>query len=159
MILQCVPGKEIIIDNIRLPFGTQRDLVRAKLDNTHKEHNEDFWVDTAFVGYRRDIYDQLESKSTYFFLNYDENDLLTEVEVHRCKRIKLFDIEFNFTDEIDLVAEELSHHSPITEHEEGTYFFKGLNICIMDERSMGGEDNKILSYFYCSSGKTQTKSI
>ncbi|MBO9633256.1 MAG: hypothetical protein J7578_09070, partial [Chitinophagaceae bacterium] len=158
-ILQCVPGKEIIIDNIRLPFRAPRNLVRAKLDNTHTEHNEDFWVDNGFVGYRRDIYDQLESKNTYFFLNYDENDLLAEVEVHKCKRIKLFDMEFNFTDELDLIADEISHHSPVTEKEAGNYFFKGLNICIMDERRMGGEDNNILGYFSCSAGKTQTKNI
>lgn len=155
MILQCVPCKEIILDNIRLPFGTERSLVRAKLGNTHSEQNEERWTENGFIELRKDLYVRRENSGTYFVLHYDEQDLLTELEVTACKKIKLFDIEFNFTDELDLIAEELSNHSPITQQEAGAYVFGALNIYIMNEKSVGGEEEAALGYFSCSSGKTQ----
>lgn len=154
MILQCVPCKEIVIDNIRLPFGTERSLVRAKLGNIHSEQNEERWMEEGFIELRRDLYDRRENSGSYFILSYDDQDLLTELEVNACKKIKLFDIEFNFSDELDLIAQELSHHSPITQQEEGGYAFGALNIYIMNEKSVGGEDERSLGYFSCSSGRT-----
>lgn len=150
MILECVPLKEIIINGIRLPFGTARELVRAKLGGIYEEQNEVISLGDDFppIIQRRDVYN---SPNSYFFLNYDQNDNLMELEVHQCKRIKLYDVEFNFTDELDLIVAELSHHAPYVEEDEGSVSFESLKICLMDERQMGGEESNILSYFYCAS--------
>lgn len=153
MILECVPLKEIIINGVRLPFGIARNLVRAKLGGIYEEQNEEIFLgdDAPPILQRRDVYN---SPNSFFFLNYDQQDQLIELEVHQCKRIKLYDIEFNFTDEMDLIAAELAHHAPYVQEDEGSYSFESLSISMMDERQMGGEESNILSYFYCSAAST-----
>lgn len=151
MVLECIPLKEIIIDKIRLPFGITRELARAKLGGVYEEQNEEILLEgtTQPIIQRRDLYNQVES-SDFFFLHYDQDDQLTELEVHHCKRIKLFDIEFNFTDEAELIASELSHHAAVTQELTGHWHFPALHVYLMDEKYMGGEDSSLLGYFACS---------
>ena len=63
----------------------------------------------------------------------------------------MFDFVFDFDDELDFIAIELSKYSPISMKRDGEYFFKGLHISIIDERHMGGEELSTISYFYCAS--------
>jgi hypothetical protein len=153
MFLHYLPTKEFIIDNVPLQFGAHRELVRAKLGGGHKEQNQIIPLSESVkpLVQRRDIYDNLNSKGDYFFLNYDENDLLNELEVHRCEKIQVFDFLFDFDDDLDLIALELSKYSPISKRGDGEYFFKDLCISIIDEMHMGGEDKSTISYFYCAS--------
>ncbi|NML21405.1 hypothetical protein HHL16_11000 [Pseudoflavitalea sp. G-6-1-2] len=152
MILQYNPKREVILDTVRLPFGISREIARVLLGNTHKEENEEFhFPDEEPINQRRDVYNRMDASGEYFFLLYDRNDLLKEVEMHHCKKIRVFDIEFGFTDDVDLIAEELSAHVAITEQEEGSYSFKDLGISIISEKQMGGEESNNLAYFYCTS--------
>ena len=152
MTLQYVPRKEIILDTVRLPFGMSRDIVRVMLGNDHKEQNEELELpDGELIIQRRDIYNRMETGGPFFFLNYNSNDLLTELEMHQCKKIRVYDIEFGFSDDVELIAEELSAHTPVTEQSGGTYNFKEAGISIISELAMGGDDSNNLSYFYCTS--------
>ena len=154
MILECVPLKEIIIDKIRLPFGIPRELVRAKLGVTFEEQNEEIQLENAGtpIIHRRDLYNQLQSNDSYFFLHYNENDCLIELEVHHCKKIKLYNLEFNFMDEAELIASELSHHADLTEEKDGYWHFGDIRVFLMDETQMGEEENGNLGYFCCAAG-------
>ncbi|QEC44697.1 hypothetical protein [Pseudobacter ginsenosidimutans] len=155
MMLECVPLKEIIINKIRLPFGIPRELVRAKLGVAYDEQNEEVLLENEDtpIFLRRDLYNQLHSNDSYFFLHYDQNNFLFELEVHHCKKIKLFGIEFNFMDEAELIANELSQHAAITEEKEGYWHFGEIRIHIMNETQMGEEENSKLGYFCCSAGE------
>ena len=152
MILECIPLKEIIIDKIRLPFGIPRELVRAKLGVAFEEQNEEILLENESnpILLRRDLYNQLHSNESYFFLNYDQNDQLAELEVHHCKKIKLYNLEFNFMDEAALIASELSRHSKLTEEKEGFWHFGAIKVQLMDEKQMGGEESGQLGYFFCA---------
>lgn len=144
-----VPGK-FLLDRIPLQFGLSRDLVRAKLGGGHEAQNEEISLgdgDPAIVR-RRDIYNRLDSTGAHFFLCYNSQDLLTEVEIRRCKRIKIFGLEFNFRDEAELIAEELSGHSPLVRKSDGEYFFPELQLMLIDEKHMGGWDSNMLDCFY-----------
>ena len=154
MILECVPLKEIIINKIRLPFGIPRELVRAKLAAAYEEQNEEILLEDVNhpIFLRRDLYNQLQANDSYFFLNYNQNDLLVELEVHHCKKIRLFDMEFGFMDEAELIASELSHHADVTDEKEGYWHFGGIRVHLMDEKQMGEEGNSNLGYFCCAAG-------
>lgn len=49
---------------------------------------------------RRDIYKGDTINDFSFILNYDKDDLLAEVEVHRCSKIQIADFAFNFEEEV-----------------------------------------------------------
>ncbi len=156
MILQYFPANRIIVDNIVLEFGERRDSVRAELAMDYEEDNQVIQLqdsDMEPLYMRRDIYKGVSSAELFFFLNYDKNDLLSEVEVHRCERIEVLSISFSFDDELDSVALALSEYSEIRILSEGEIFFKDLKMVISDKRKMGGEGNTI-GYFYCASDVT-----
>jgi hypothetical protein len=152
MILRYLPTTEIYINNVSLRFGDQRESVRTKLGGRHEESNKIIPLGELAepIVQRRDIYDSLNSSEEFFFLDYDKNDLLAELEVHRCEKIQIFDLIFDFASEIDWVAKELSKYSSIDKKGDGEYFLKELHISIIDERQMGGEDKSTISYFYCA---------
>lgn len=108
-------------------------------------------LDIEPIYQRRDIYQNLNSTENLFFLGYDKEDLLTEIEVHQCSQIKILDIVFDFDFELDVIASLLSRIAPITAKSEGEYFFKSLKISLMDKRKIGGDDDSTLGYFYCAS--------
>lgn len=144
-----VPGK-FLIDNIPLQFGLSRDLVRAKLGAGHIAQNEEISLeeDAPSIIQRRDVYDRLDSTGVHFLLGYNSDDQLTEVEIRRCKKIKVLGVEFNFRDETDLIAEELSGRSPLVRKSDGEYFFPELQVLLIDEKHMGGWDSNMLECFY-----------
>jgi len=159
MFLRYLPTKELIIDNVPLQFGDPRELVRRKLNRGYKEQNLVIPLPDGIplpdfakpIIQRRDIYNSLSSTRDNFFLNYDANDLLSDLEVHRCEKIQVFDFVFDFNDDLDFIAKELSKYSPMSKTGDGEYFFKDLHISMIDEMHMGGEEKNTISYFYCAS--------
>lgn len=159
MILKYIPSTQIMVDNVILKFGEQRDLIRVRLAMDYKEKNRIIQLDeneTNPLHMRRDIYRNHNVLESSFFLNYSQDDLLSEVEVHSCERIEVLDVSFGFDDNLDSVALALSKHSEITILSEGEIFFKDLKMVISDQRKMGGEGDAI-GYFYCASDVTHIR--
>lgn len=156
MILHYLLKNKILIDDVALEFNEARESVRMKLAGSYKADNQIMQIgssDKQSMYQRRDIYQNLNSTENFFFLSYDKNDLLSELEVHQCDKIKVLDALFDFNDELDSIALELCRYSPINNQSEGEYFFKDLKIVIMDKTQMGGEGST-LGYFYCAADVT-----
>jgi hypothetical protein len=150
MIIEYLVPDKIAIDTIFIEFNEDRNSIRSKIGEDFKEDNQviQFGENEPIIQ-RRDIYQNIYSSDNFFFLGYDSNDLLSEVEIHHCSKIKVLDVLFGFEDEVDSVVSRLEKHSSVTEKGEGEYFFKDLKIVIMDAQSMGGEGSS-LGYFYCA---------
>lgn len=155
MIFQYVPTKQIIIDRVVLEFLEQRDLVRKRLGVNYREDNQiiDLGDDVSPVSQRRDIYQNINDSDNFFFLNYDQNDRLRDIEIHYCNKVRVFDIFFDFEEDIDSVATKLMRYSEYNKQSEGEYLFIDLKIVIVNKDQMGGEGNSI-GYVYCSSDIT-----
>jgi len=156
MILHYLLKNKILIDDVALEFSEGRESVRMKLAGNYKADNQVIQMGSSEVKsiyQRRDIYQNSNSTENFFFLGYDKNDLLSEIEVHHCDKIKVLDTLFDFNDDLDSIASGLYRYSPISKHSEGEYFFKDLKIVIMDKTQMGGQGST-LGYFYCTSDAT-----
>ena len=136
MILKYSPTYKITIDNVDLNFNEERLLVRTKLNREYEEENEiiQLGVGKKPIHQRRDIYKEKNTAESFYFLNYNVNDLLTEVEVHQCDHIEVLGFSFSFNDELDEIALKLSDHSEISIISEGEIYFKDLKMCICDNR-------------------------
>lgn len=151
------PDKSISIDNILLFWNTDRQIVRQLL-------NEDFEIADNVIDLseyrngdksqniiqRRDIYKNYKGQDNFFFLNYDKEDKLRDIEIHQGLQININGENFSFSMNIDKVADLLQNISgDKTQLSEGEYLFKALKLTIASGEAMGGEGNE-LSYFYCS---------
>lgn len=152
MILQYFPTEKIAIDGIVLNFDEPRQSVRSKLGRNYREDNQIIPLggDDQPIYQRRDIYENTNASKNYFFLSYNRNDLLSEIEVHNCDKIKIYDIFFDFEDDLDSIASQLNEYSSMEKKDDGEYFFKELKTVIMDKNKMGGIGTS-LGYFYCTS--------
>src|SRR5579863_8206325 len=124
MILSYFPPSKISIDDVVIGFNESRELIRKKLTGGYKEDNQIIQLgssDMEPIYQRRDIYQNYNSTENFFFLGYDEGDLLTEIEVHWCDEIKVFDAAFNFNDSLDSIALKLDRYNPIASQSEGEY--------------------------------------
>ena len=155
MIFQYIPTRQIIIDGVVLEFLEQRDMVRKKLGVNYREDNQiiDLGDNASSISQRRDIYRNTNNSDNFFFLNYNQNDRLRDIEIHYCDKVKIFDIFFDFEENIDSIAAKLMRYSEYNERREGEYIFNDLKIVIMNKDQMGGEGNS-LGYVYCTSDVT-----
>ncbi len=133
-------------------FKEKRELIRAKLKKIYKEDNQiipisESEMDTIYL--RRDIYSDKNTSSYFFFLGYNNEDSLSDLEVHNCERIMVNNFSFGFSDNLDYIASELARYSSVNKKAKGEYFFKEIKVSILDEMQMGGEGSS-LAYFYCA---------
>lgn len=149
MIISYLPPKKIHFGRAILEFDEKRELVRDTLGMNYTENNEVMRVGDVKIYQRRDVYKNLYSAHNFFFLGYDQSDLLSEIEVHDCAKIKVNGIEFGFDDDLGSIAFQLSHYFSISRQSEGEYFFKEIGVVIMDKNRMGGKGSS-LGYFYCA---------
>lgn len=159
MILNYIPKKKILIDTASIYFGENRESVRNKIEETFKEDNQiietgTLNLDNIYI--RRDIYEYMDSTESYFFLSYDNDDLLIEIEVHKCTQIKVLDIIFDFNTNLNSITSQLSKYSIVENKSKGEIFLKDINILLMDKEHMGGAGNT-LGYFYCASDVSHLK--
>lgn len=152
MTVHYLPINKIIIDDVSLEFGESRSSVRQKLKYDHTEQNQVFNFDSSreTIYQRRDIYDIFDGSENFFFMGYDKNDFLCDIEVHRCDKIKVLSSVFDFNTELDNIASQLERYSPSIKQDKGEYFFKELKLVIVDKMEMGDEGTT-LGYFYCAS--------
>jgi hypothetical protein len=139
LLLTYRPDIGTTINGIELNWGSKKDTIRMLL-NAKYEAREG-----------RDIYENYRNGDNLFFLNYDDNNSLRDLEVHRGFDIIVNNVVLSFEKELKEIVEDLSLVSPsVIEIGDGEYFFKDLKLTIADSNAMGGEGNE-LAYFYCSS--------
>ena len=141
-------SESISINNIQLNWGSARDKNRDRLNNKHKA--ADLFIEEIQMQQNRDIYENYLNLENYFFLNYDNNNLLQDAEIHNGASIKISSCQFNMYDDVSNVLDKLKLISDnIKILTEGEYFFPDLKLTVSNAEAMGGEGNS-LSYFYCS---------
>lgn len=140
-----------------MKWGLERNVIQRLLGNSHTSDDQIIDLSSHFNGdtkhnihQRRDIFKYFKNASCLFFLNYDGDNLLFDIEIHNGVDIKLKHITISFDDDINLVLKNIKSISEsFRELNNGNYFFKDLNLVVADEESMGGDGNN-LGYFYCS---------
>ncbi|HWZ04594.1 MAG TPA: hypothetical protein VNX40_13345 [Mucilaginibacter sp.] len=142
------PNIGVIINEAHLNWGAQRELVRKLLNSNYQV--QDRVYDDIGISQKRDIYKDYNGSNNFFFLNYDENNLLFELEVHAGADIMVGGVLLSFEKELSVIINDLQIISPlITKIRDGEYFFRDLQLTVSDQEAMGGEGNA-LGYFYCS---------
>lgn len=155
MIIEYISDKGFILGTTSFNWGEDRKLVREKLKNRHEEDDDIIEMAESFgndlnhnTSRRRDIYEDVDNGENYFFLSYDEERCLNELEVHWGINIQINDVEMEFEKDINIYLKQIeSNGFEYTELEKGNYLFKKLKMTIADAESMGG-DGSDLSYFY-----------
>ena len=155
------PGKGVSINNIMLLWGTNRQQVRMLLngrfeigDNVVGLSQYNTGDTSQNITQRRDIYKNYKGFDNFFFLNFDKNNRLTEVELHHGFNINIKGVSINFSMGIEKVIELLDSVSREKEQlSEGEYFYKTLRLTIASSNAMGGDGGE-LSYFYCGEDVT-----
>ncbi len=158
MKLSILPDSGFELNTERFNWSEDRASVRQKLQHTHKEDDRLIEMAHFFNGdkshdidQRRDIYHDINGTKNYFFLNYDKENRLSELEVHSGINVWIDTIELIFEKDIKNYLNQLkSLGYDFTEIELGNYVFESLKISIADSKSIGGEGNG-LAYLY--SGK------
>ena len=151
------PDKGISLNDIKIEWGFDRQVVRELLGNFHNESNTIIDLSLYHNGdkefniiQRRDIYENHGGDDNYFFLNYGKDDTLKEIEIHKGVLIFIGDIRLSFdTDfqEAVLLLKNISKYN--NQISVGEHFYKDLKLTIANREFMGSEGNK-LAYFYCS---------
>lgn len=157
MTIEYIPNIGFNFENFSFVWGQNRSEIREKLNHKHSEDDKiiemaDFFQgDTSFdIEQKRDIYQNLNNSENYFFLNYDKDNKLSDLEVHWGIVIKIKTIELIFEIEIEKCIKLLkSIDEYYTEIEDGNFLFPNLKMSIASSESMGG-DGSGLSYFYAS---------
>jgi len=149
--------KSVSFSEVLLLWGTDRQQVRTLLND--KFEIGDNVVDLSQYNngdtskniiQRRDIYKNYQGQDNFFFLNFDTNDRLTEVEVHHGFDISIGAVVIDFSMDIEKAADLLDTISVDKKRlSDGEFFFRDLKLTIASSDAMGGEGNE-LSYFYCS---------
>lgn len=150
-----VPNIGFQLDSENFNWNDGRDSVRHKLRNQHKDDDRVIEMSEFFGGdkshdieQRRDIYEDVNGEKNYFFLSYDEEDKLSELEINGGIEIFIKEIQLIFEKDINTYLEAFKKiGEKYVETEEGNYLFEDLKMTIANSESMGGEGNG-LTYFY-----------
>lgn len=158
MNLEYLPNQGFIINSVKIEWNLERVSVRKRLENKHT--SDDRLIDVAEffdgdksknINLKRDIYENLYSENDSFFLSYDQNNLLMELEVHSGFDIILDGIKLEFGNEIlDFIKKFQNKGIEWTEMESGNYLLPILKANIANSESLGG-DGTGLRYFYGAS--------
>ncbi|WP_298427807.1 hypothetical protein [uncultured Kordia sp.] len=155
MTLEILPNKGFKLNSDIFNWSEEREFVRQKLKNRHKDDDELIEMsqflngDTSrYIDQKRDIYQDINGMKNYFFLSYNKDNLLRELEVHWGIKIWIEVIEMEFEKDINTYLNLLNSNGfDFKEIEQGNYLFEKLKITIADSESIGGEGNG-LSYLY-----------
>lgn len=157
MKLEYTPSKGFNLLSETFSWDEKRDVIRTKLKNQHIEDDrviemaEFFDGDTSHdIQQKRDIYEDINNEENYFFLNYDTEGQLIELEVHAGINILIDSIELMFHIDTTLFLKILTAAGKkYQETEDGEFFFKNLKMSISTSETMGGDGNG-LGYFYAA---------
>lgn len=154
--LEYFPGEGFVFEGKQVNWGSDRSVVRTDLGVLYEEEDRIVDLSEYFEGgesytieQRRDFYPGVEGAYS-LYLNYDEEDRLTEFEVHSGIRILVKGKELNFEADIYpvlVVMNDLGEQG--IELEEGNYLFNNFKMTIASAAATGGEGNG-LAYFYAA---------
>ena len=155
MKIEYIPNNGFQINTEKLNWEENRISVRSKFQNQHKDDDKIIEMSEFFGGdkshdieQRRDIYQDINNDKNYFFLSYDKDDNLIELEIHRGVEILVKGIQLEFGKNINDFLQQFEEiGEKYTKTEEGNYLFNNLKMTIANSDTMGGEGNG-LSYFY-----------
>lgn len=150
-------NKSVSFGDTELFWDTDRQHVRNLLKDKFKSADDVIDLGQYNNGdssrniiQRRDIYENYRGQENFFFLNFDTNDKLSEIELHHGFVINIEGIDIDFSMDVEKVAELLTSISNDKKQlSEGEYFFEKLKLTIASSNAMGGDGNE-LAYFYCS---------
>lgn len=155
MQIQITSNKGFSINSLNFVWGESRTLVRQKLNNQHQE--DDRVIELSLTSQegsnsniiqKRDIYEDANGEQNFFFLNYNKQGYLIEIEVHEGINIQIENVLLEFEKDISAYLKLMhSNGFDYVELNSGNYFFEKLHITIASSQSMGGTGNG-LSYFY-----------
>ncbi|MGB0391856.1 MAG: hypothetical protein ACPGD5_09810 [Salibacteraceae bacterium] len=157
MTIEYIPDIGFKLGSNNFNWGESREEVRQKLKNRHEEDDRvientgsDKEDTNQNIQQRRDIYEDIENGTNYFFLSFDNDNCLNELEVHWGVNVKINDVEMEFEKDITIYLKQIKSSGYEFEVlEEGNYLCKKLKMTIADSQAMGGKGND-LSYFYSS---------
>ena len=157
MKLKYIPNIGFQIGSDKFNWNEDRISVRNKLQNQHKDDDRVIEMAEFFGGdkshnieQRRDIYQDINNGINYFFLSYDKDDTLSELEINWGIEISVKEIQLQFEKDINIYLKEFERiGEKYSKTEEGNYLYENLKMTIADSESMGGEGTG-LSYFYGS---------
>ena len=155
--IEYIPGKGVIVDEQIIAWNTDRGAVRALFQWQHTENDSIIELahffdgdETQNIEQKRDLYSNYGGTKNSFFLSYDTNNRLKEIEIHEGVSIKIDDTTIVFdTNILDNVNSLKISHNACHEIEIGNFFFPALKMTIASHESMGG-DGLGLGYFYCA---------
>lgn len=164
MTIKYFPISGFNIENNEFKWGEQRHTVWSKLNNTHR--SDDKFIDLSIyfdgnkernIDQKRDVYKNINNSNSFFFLNYDKNNMLRDVEIHSGIVIQIHDIAFSFDMNINNVIRQVRLFSDVMRRlNTGEYLFEDLKLVIADQKKMGGLDNT-LGYVYFSNDISHLK--
>ena len=155
MKIEYFPQLGFQIGSHSLKWLEARADIRQLLNDQHQcdDHTIDLSMaydgDTSHnVNVKRDIYENWGDEQFSFFLNYDAEDRLKEIEFHVWGNIVTNKIQFQKGQDIRLVFNHLKELDPeARELEEGMFFSNKLAILVASDNALGGDGNG-LGYFY-----------
>jgi hypothetical protein len=154
MTIQYFPNEGFKFADKEIKWGDRRNLIRQILTDEYEEHNgtidnsELFNGDTSFnIEYRQDLYKNYK-------INYDKDDCVIDLEVHRNADILVAGVLLKFGTNISELLSKFKklNYLPTTV-KEGEFFFEQLKMVIATSESMGGEGDG-LDYFYVGANVT-----
>jgi hypothetical protein len=155
------PDKGFSLANIPVNWGDSRQNVRHLLGEIYEIHDSDIDMSEYHDGnpdfnlfQGRDVYTNYGAHDNFFFLNYDVQGYLIEVEIHHGLDILVNNVKLIFgTDFLDSVKALKAISDDNKKTGDGEYFFNDLKLIIADWESRGGDEN-FLAYFYCAKDVT-----
>ena len=146
------PNEGVLLGEDLLLWGSDRQQTRTVINGEFEISDNviDLGDASQNITLHRDIYENYQGQANFFFLNFDEDEKLSEVEVHHGLIIKVDGVVIDFSMDLEKAAALLERISGDRQRlPDGGYFFKALKLTIANGETMGGEGIQ-LSYFYCS---------
>lgn len=155
MKIKYIPNSGFQIGSEKFSWNEDRESIRKKIQNQHISDDRIIQMAEFTAGdksheikQRRDIYEDINNEENYFFLSYDKEGHLSELEIHEGIEISVKEIKLIFEKDISKYLKELHQIGEnYSEIEAGNYFFENLKMTIANAEAMGGE-GKGLEYFY-----------
>lgn len=153
MKFEYLPNQGFRINSELFSWGESRSSCRAKLKAQHEEEDRTLFEDKSSkeqILQKRDIYEDLEGGFNFFFLNYNSNEELHELELNWGVQLQVKEVQLNFEDNLQECKKQLSAlDADSVELEKGSILFKNLLLNICNDKAMGGDGNG-LSYVYAA---------
>jgi hypothetical protein len=156
MELEYMPGIGFRIGAHKFTWGMPRESARQQLDMTHEADDQITDLTKHFsdgekhtIEIRRDIYTNHGGGKSSFFLGYDTEERLMDIEVHAGMRIHVGAVAFEFDEPLEQILARLSAAGYAHRLDDEGAVFAKEKFNLSDNVMMGG-DGHGLAYFYAA---------